>query len=305
MIKILISNNGSSLEEELKKFSCFATVEAEYGDICIEGSLPELTLAHHGARSKNPPPCIGGVLGDIADIEAIGISHVDLDTLGGIMRLLAHGSNGWSQVLVKAQRRGFFKVAGSVDVRGPHYLDKILLEEFRDDEEHASWIRAEMYAFWAYSEQNRITAPRDGSVADVTSDVRSALDILARIISNDIDLLAEGQEWFSKQQDLENESFRFIVGSVIVREADKFVNHLYVHEGEIYPAVVAFNSDRKTITVSLAETHDKINCSKVVQELWGLEAGGHECIAGSPRGREMTFGDASALAILLNSYFDK
>lgn len=32
-----------------------ATVEAEYGDKCINGKL--YTLAHHGSRSANPAPC--------------------------------------------------------------------------------------------------------------------------------------------------------------------------------------------------------------------------------------------------------
>ena len=32
-----------------------ATVEAEYGDICVEGK--DVTLAHHGPRSGNPAPC--------------------------------------------------------------------------------------------------------------------------------------------------------------------------------------------------------------------------------------------------------
>ena len=63
-----------------------ATVEAEYGDYCIEGKT--VTLAHHGSRSSNPAPCNADVKPlDISKPQTILISHIDLDTLGGIMAL--------------------------------------------------------------------------------------------------------------------------------------------------------------------------------------------------------------------------
>lgn len=55
------------------------TVEAEYGDDCVEGK--EITLAHHGSRSDNPAPCNTEV--EPLERGTIVLSHIDLDAVGG------------------------------------------------------------------------------------------------------------------------------------------------------------------------------------------------------------------------------
>jgi hypothetical protein len=57
-------------------------------------------------------------------------------------------------------------------------------------------------------------------------------------------------------------------------------------------AVVTFNTKFKSVTVSIADPQPGFSCREFVQKLWGPEAGGHDGIAGSPRGREMTLDDA-------------
>jgi hypothetical protein len=52
--------------------------------------------------------------------------------------------------------------------------------------------------------------------------------------------------------------------------------------------IVAYNDSLGSITISLADPIKGVSCREVVQTLWGQQAGGHDGIAGSPRGQIMT-----------------
>lgn len=85
-IKFLVSSSQVNLATALEGKTS-ATVEAEYGDLVVEGSV--LTLAHHGPRSGNSCPCLveNRPQGE-QSIEVVGLSHMDLDTIGGCAALL-------------------------------------------------------------------------------------------------------------------------------------------------------------------------------------------------------------------------
>lgn len=104
----------SSSVAQMRAFCFNVTIEAEYGEVCVQGS--ELTLAHHGPRSGNPPPCVvpqeevrAALRRPCWDCEyyapwlcetctglgsytpqniQVGLSHLDLDALGGCMAVL-------------------------------------------------------------------------------------------------------------------------------------------------------------------------------------------------------------------------
>lgn len=303
MTKYFISNNPEKLQEALAGFDCFATVEAEFGDELVEGSSAELTLAHHGSRSNNPPPCLGEAINANAQrVEAVGLSHVDLDACGGCLRLAGEDNTG-----------PFWAMAAQVDVKGVHRLPEVLMAVSEDfavgttrKEKHAQQQRMwrasqQLQAFWAWSEEHRFFAPRDGSVADCTEFVQSALSVIARILAGDNRLLLAGRDWARSKAALESASFRRTLGGVMVREADSFTNHLYNHDGVTYAAVVGYNPARGTVTLSLADPIPGVNCCAIAQRLWGPAAGGHEGIAGSPRDVRLTAEDAEAAEIALFS----
>lgn len=56
-----------------------------------------------------------------------------------------------------------------------------------------------------------------------------------------------------------------------------------------------------SVTISLEKPIRGISCREIVQELWGSEAGGHDGIAGSPRGKSMTEKDLINAAEALNN----
>lgn len=298
-MRFFICNNPVNLTNFLAGFACTATVEAEYGDACVEGNI--LTLAHHGPRKHNPCPCLMDNIE--AHIDAVGLSHLDLDALGGCMALLAAKCDGELE-------REFWRTAAFVDINGVHKLPNYL-----------PWpeVMELLNAWWAWHEDNTVYAPRDGTVLDVTDQVVRAMntvhDLLGTLSLGDgtrrTALIETGRDWAQGEFALEQVSFMADARGgqyiVVARKADKFVNHLYVSESKkiVYAAVVALNTKHNSITVSVADPIPGFSCCKFMQHMYGELAGGHDSIAGSPRGQVMTEDDLNNVTIMLVQHFDR
>ena len=282
MVKTFIASNPASLRAALSTFVSTATVEAEFGAECVEGSV--LTLAHHGPRSGNPAPCLASNIA--GDFDACGVSHLDLDALGGWLALQGR----------KPDAESFWALATFVDVAGPHRLGEA---------KASTQDLARLQAWFAWSETNRCYAPRDGSALDVSEAFEAAAAALCEILAGDPAMIAAGEAHRLAGEKLNEESFRQTFGRVIYRRSDSFVNHIYTSpSGEVCEVVVAYNPKQGSITVSFANPGVKDNACAFVQGLWGSLAGGHKGIAGSPRGQKMTRGQAvkaaKSLAVLMS-----
>jgi len=270
----------SSSAEELANFlgttdlRRTATVEAAYGEILVFGSV--ITMAHHGSRANQPAPC-SYENGCAKGVEGVGLSHIDLDTLGGCAAIIGR----------KPKADGFWALAAFVDVNGLHKL--------AHSGANAEDIRR-LYAYYAWDQDHKVFAPRDGMVIPVTTQVIDGIVALERIIKGDAAMLAAGDEFANNETELNKTSFVEIQAGVIVRVCGTFSNHLYVTpSGEVGRAVVSLRTDTHSCTVSLADPIPGVSCSKIVQDLWGPDAGGHAGIAGGPRNATMGLDELVAL----------
>ena len=276
--------------------SAHVTVEAEYGSMVWEGSL--FTAAHHQAEGPfagrhqggtQPSPCNNDAIPALDLMGTVGVSHFDLDTLGGVLR--AWGMTGF----FGGRMESFWDLAEFVDVNGPHRLAQAGASE--EDLER-------LHAFWAWSSENRL--PRAEEVTDVTKFFAEAESVLRRILQGegDPELLRAGRDFREAGEKLNRESLVQVVSDVAVRCSPGFTNHLYaLPHGAPCKAVAAYNTSHGSVTVSLADPIEGVSCREVVQALWGPDAGGHDGIAGSPRGQRMSIHDladaAKAMGIVL------
>jgi len=276
-VKFIISSSADNLSTELKKFASTATVEAEYGESVVEGSV--LTLAHHGSRSTNPAPCLATNRRN-DNIEVVGLSHIDLDSLGGCAAIIG----------CKPEMPSFWALAAYVDINGPHKLSAAEANE-RD--------ARRLYAFWAWSDNHRVFPPRDGSILNVTDKVTEGIEIIGKIIAGDQELLEAGDGFKKAKELLNKNSFVEEISGVIVRVAGAFTNHLYeTPEGKVCKATIALRTDFSSLTVSFADPISGASCRDIVQSVWtdkddkgNFLAGGHDTIAGSPRGKKVGLDD--------------
>lgn len=257
------------------------TVEAEYGSVVATGS--RYTAAHHQASGEfagrhivvggRPSPCNDPAIPSVHGDEVILVSHLDLDTVGGVLR----STLGQGHPIFR--HREFWELAEFLDVNGAHKL--------ADADADSEDIRA-IYAWWAWAKRGLPRFPRD-AVADVTATINEAGAVLDRIL-NDLDtsLLLAGDAFRADEAALNARTFVRREGSVLVRTAataGDFCNHLYVDpEGSAARAVVCLNTATNTVTVSIADPDkEAVSCRDLVQNLWGPEAGGHKGIGGGPR----------------------
>lgn len=258
-----------------------STVEAEYGDAVVSGSWA--TLAHHGSRSHNLCPCLEENRQPPPDL-LIGVSHFDLDTLGGTMALLG----------IKPNAPDFWRVAARVDTEGPHKLP--LMGATRDAVDC-------LHAFWAWSEDNRVSLPRasaqgPAALVDLTDLFLKAASFITELLAGHrADAVSAGRAWAARNEALERETLvsEYGNGAVLLRASDRFVNHLY---GPTAAAVVGYNTKAGSITVSFSDEDSRrgLSACDIMQEVYGPLAGGHAGIAGTPRGETYTLEDAAAFA---------
>ncbi len=301
-MQIILCGNPSVLSDHLSTLNVrTGTVEAEYGDIAVEGS--EFTLAHHGPRSGNPAPCLTEA-GSLPVVDVIGVSHFDHDTVMGIGA--AMGRN---------YPRPFAELAALADVEGPHVARESLAWDVYAPSENVSlhyrWGEA-LDAMWAWEEANKVWPDRDGKVDDITEQIEEYLDVIDKILAGDDDLIIAGREWRAAEVELEKSSFRRseLGGSLLVRESEEFVNHLYEHDGKMADCVVTLNPKVGEVTLSFREPSAFTNpvfednvALYFVQKAYGPEAGGGAGCAGGPRNAGYTMAEVNKVVELIRPYF--
>lgn len=295
--RFLLAPSEALARQVLSAEDVLLSVEAEYGSFVAEGRL--YTAAHHqplGSRFAGVH--VGGLMRSPCNDAAIPVlydgvvlvSHVDLDTFGGCIRAL----DGQGE-FVRSSFEGFWDLAEFVDVNGAHKLS----ESGASEED----IR-KLYAFWAWSKANVPRFDRD-RVTDITHTVFAAADALRQICGADLSMLEAGDELRANEQALNVATFRRREGQVIVRVAENsrdFCNHLYADpSGVPGSAVASYNRESGAVTISLADPVPGVSCRAILQDLWGPEAGGHDGIAGSPRGQIMGEGALGAAVFALSS----
>lgn len=254
------------------------TIEAEYGSYVAQGSI--YTAAHHqpvGSEfagrhigGSRPAPCNDSKIPVVGDNDVVLISHIDADTLGGLMR-----ASGQYAPLFNLE--GFWEFVEFVDTHGWHKADPT----------HPHFTH--LSAIGAYLQSNRPNTPRDTN-SDVTEFVVGAMEFVSRLLKGGLEELQVGVKFVKAQDDLNLSSWVTTTPfNVVVRRATTFTNHLYRDpNGMVGVGIVAYNDSLGSITISLADPIKGVSCREVVQSLWGQQAGGHDGIAGSPRGQIMT-----------------
>ena len=260
-----------------KNIKAEATVEAEYGDECLEGTM--VTLAHHGPRSNNPAPCNTPDVPELPPFATVVVSHIDLDTLGGIYALQGRKSEDYR----------FWEAAEMIDVKGAHHIHEL-------DKD----IQDKLNAYYAYNDGQ--PRQRYTEAIDVTKQIDDTYNVVNAIVDiNDPEhdkLITAGKEWAQTREKevedqlvYENKDVRVFDTNGIFCAASYFSPN----QNTICPATVTYNEKFKSITLAFEDGGKQLNAKEIVQELWGPEAGGREGIAGSPRNVEMTKNDLAKL----------
>lgn len=271
------------------------TVEAEYGMSVVEGT--HYTAAHHvAAYHHRPAPCNDTDIPYVSDGTVL-LSHLDLDAIGGALRTQRRFS-----ALFRPKYNGFWNLVEFVDVHGLHTL-------YRSDALPADKARLHAWIAWATDNVPTLSAC---DLHPITHLIERCGNVLARILSDDEELIADGAQHVQDAEYAFNLATRvaYTPAGILIRHVgkawgDQFANHLYDDlQGGTARAVVCYHWATRTITMSLAQDSAVVSCAEVLQVAFGDLAGGHASIAGSPRGQRMTLEDVNVAVELLETLLE-
>ena len=252
-MKIVLAPNKDLAYQYAKDHPVEATVEAEYGEAVIPGSLA--TLAHHGSRAGNPAPCNDESIEPIPEDSTILISHIDLDTLGGIMALEGE----------KPRDAEFWRAAGYIDVAGTHHIHE-LSDETQD----------KLNAFYAYSYENRkhFAPPDKTRAVDVTAQIESYKDGVVQVLDPLHPLhemrIDAGREWEQKaREDVENCLVQETDYTRVFSTDGPFCGAAYYSrdQDKTFPAIVSYNEKFHSISISFEDGGKDVSAQQIAKAL--------------------------------------
>ena len=263
------------------------TIEAEYGAFVCEGT--RYTSAHHQPVGSpyvgrhldytfgKPAPCNDKNMPVLEDNEVVLISHIDLDTIGGVMR----ASGKYAESFTETQYE-FWDMVEKFDV----------IPNYKVEEETKEYSRLLRLRSYISKELKENPFPLDKN-SDVTELVERISDRVKEEISSD------------KSRN-ENTFITLTPFSLILRQTDEEpCNDLFTDpEGVPALAVISYNTSMKNIVLSLNDISpsdiDKgLSCIEIAKELWGESAQGSDTLAKSTS-KEMSENDFKIAAELFS-----
>jgi hypothetical protein len=279
--------------EIAKTIKADITIEAEYGDETVKGTL--YTSAHHGKNQDNPAPCIDDNIPVILEGTILG-SHIDLDFILGCGKAL-----GLYEFKHFDMMR-FRGIASHIDINGPHHINK---ENFKSYKECFD-------AYWAWNESRGKeigNAERIVESKDIRQAVLESLSVIEKIVKhNDEELIEKGKEWAKNIQEATEKCLKEETKHYRLFSTDRVfcgASYYSPQQKEIIPAIISYNEKFKAITLSFEDSGKKFKADEIMKELFGAGAGGKAGIAGTPRGIEFTFNDTRKVVSKLNSLYMK
>lgn len=280
MVRIKIARSLEAAKEIVERFNGpLATVECEYGQTVVQGSV---TLAHHVEGWTTAPSLQSNTILVDAGIEVVEgdyimISHVDLDTVTGIMALL--GRYDFDEDIKEG--------INFVDCNGQHHLfsDKI-----------SEGARRVILAYLGYAAANR--APQNDE--DVTDYILTLIELF-----NTEEFYQAGLQIVTQRKTEAEASVVATVGPVAILEQKEDskvfgLNSEYILNDIEYDYVIVFSNKFKSVTISARRGgKDPKNMAELMRVVFGPEAGGHHGIAGTPRGGVYSLADAAKLQEVL------
>lgn len=266
-----------------------ATVEAEYGEFCAEGS--HATLAHHTTEHKlNPAPCVRDEIKEMSNGVVI-ISHIDLDTLGGISILEGnklHHPTFWSS-------ESIIDTKGYIGAKEIPQEDELIMKAFLGLEKKMVFKKKKI----------DFEIDSSGDIYDVTEQVYELIELLHFLlsVSKDSNLMRYGLLKFEAYLKELKEKSLYQDDNVRIFKTNQ-PQHYLIHKEDDVEFRTCITLNERTGAIILSDISEEIDCCLIMQEVFGVKAGGQFRVAGTPRHRRYEMSDLKKLCEHLNNNYD-
>jgi len=300
MIEVKLGTTYEHAVKLSKTMTDVVAVETEYGDDYFgkkDGAV--LELLHHGKLSNNKSASTILIPDDYSPVNYkynnFIISHVDLDTVFGIMWAGGYLKNtetarNFSELVGYLDRNGFYKFKNEVlNYDNPNHIKLLAVTS--------------LINFWKINLNSLskdihklILRIRDYIILDVPEDIKKYL--LQGINEND---------FLKNITELELSIPKILVTYI----SNTSVTDRYLNNGLEYDMILQYNTGSNSITLAcqneeLSKKYFGPNgVIEPLQAFFGKKAGGHKSIGGSPRGEKLQIEYLEAfLKFLKRNYFN-
>jgi len=300
MIDIRLCSSYEQAVNVSKTMTDVVAIETEYGDEYFgkkDGAV--LELLHHGKLSDNKPASTILIPNNYENVNYkynnFIISHIDLDTVFGIM---------WAGGYLKNTKtaRVISELVGYLDINGFYKFKNELLDYNNPDHIKLLAITS-LINFWKINLNSLskdihklILRIRDYIILGVPESIKKYL--LQGINEND---------FLKEITELELSIPKILVTYI----SNTSVTDRYLNNGLEYDMILQYNTGSNSITLAcqneeLAKKYFGSNgVIEPLQAFFGKKAGGHKSIGGSPRGKKLQIEYLEAfLKFLKRNYFN-
>lgn len=252
------------------------TLGAQYGAFVCEGTKYTSAWSQPSGTkyAENPTACMDQNIPVLEENDVVLISHMSPNILGGLMRASGMEMN-----------ETFWEKVNTAELKGLHHLI--------DDDDF------------------KVILGMESLIADVEADFRKSplqneevTDLMMGLIQHLQVVLEkrgelEGETWDNLPQeiwgrgvsdakrikDLNASSLISMtkLGILVRKSRDGLMNHLFSDpDGNEGVAIISYNENLKSITISLADRLAGLSCKDVAEELWGQSDTGSAVRATSP-----------------------
>jgi len=224
---------------------------------------------HHGKYENEISPCINDEILEVEDNATIEISHIDCDTMVGLLRMISH-------TLIPDIN---LSVINEIDRNGTSTIIKRIKEERRSDDE-----RALFYYLGVGTLDRKVNFPRVTSdPQDVTEYIREMFKVgPAMVIEMGQDAMEKSEYSYRNCRVASKDN----VGYWVIGPEDSFDPSRPYSDG--INIVIVYRSHWKTISIYCNPSSSYEYGGK---EIAGILFQGHPKACGSPRGQEMSLED--------------
>jgi len=295
MLNIKLIKDFEKAKKLAKEMAPCGAIECEYGDNAITEQDDGVAIAmyHHGKHKDNTPPSERWDVYDKLDkgLDNFIISHVDLDTIMGIM---------WASKILKptSVAKEIGRLASIQDLKGFHYIENEILDTLKPTIKYR-------FIGVGYIVSNIEIEKTNKNVFDVSRPVHKAILKIKDIIIEGVDQNLKDQidRWLKEK---ESEALKYQMlydkdNKIRIFNSDKNLLSAYKLNKELSLINIQYNSGNGSITCSTYDEEAAIKLFgengviKILKETFGEDAGGRISVGGAPRNKKYTFNDALEL----------
>jgi hypothetical protein len=287
MLRIILAKDYKNAVKVVSDGNEWVAIETEYGQRTLDDSVPGvvLSLNHHGELQEElPPAMVYQTLDKPVRYDNFIISHIDLDTLFGIL-----WTAGWLKKTKVTKKLS--DIIGAADNLGFHRIDSIIQGVDKD-------IVDKYYAI-GYLLRSWVIHDKGHNVKDVSKELHKLLLRIKDVIMDgpppELTFLVE--EWFSKKNDLAQKYLLSVFNLCdkdrlfIFRAPYTLVNAYRINNLKA-KIIIHYNEQSKSITLSCYDEETAIKyfgkegVLKPLRQFFGDKAGGKITIGGTPRDQQ-------------------